>query len=308
MPSIGMKVFASCGVAPPECQEVAQAIATRADDESPMATADQYLRSLDWIRIVRSRTDVDWALASFSLGGSPTWIGTAVVLQPSGFTQSWRSVGGFYTKTGDPPTAGSGNAWYDPVGSESSDVPTGLIGFVDPEATLVQTFDGEGGLADEAVPDQGFFAVKMPLPGQVAFHQADHLMFTQALVRDEGPKETSNREQPPDRAYRAANAVVHLFLGEGYRAFAVDVWLTDDARGSAAALSGVLGRGVWKRAGPADGRGRHGDPSGFDFAYPVTGPGGKGDLMISFKLVQGSWEIEAISYSGFPPSGPGTSS
>ena len=102
-------------------------------------------------------------------------------------------------------------------------------------------------LADEAVPDRGFFAVKMPTPGQVAFHQGSRLMYTEALGRGVATAETSNRTEPPKRALEVGDAMAHSFLGYGFGSIAANVWLSDDARGSAAALSGVLGRGVWKR-------------------------------------------------------------
>jgi hypothetical protein len=300
-PAIGSRAYAACSIDQSDCERLALAIAAEMGGRSPQGTEAQYMRGLASIRVVPLPRGA-WVLASFDIGGSSTWVGTAALERSVfGFSPHWSLVGEFSVRAGDPPADGSGRAWYFPIGSDDAQVTYGLIGFVDPAATLAQTFDGEGDLTDQATPQDGYFAVLMPKPGQIAFHDGSRLWYTQGLTAVHYPPQSANRVKPAEGVVAAGDAIARDFLAGGVDSLPGDTWFGDDAAGRAHALSGVLGRGTWIRSGRPRGRGVEGDPESFGIGYPIRGPGGRGFLALGLQRIDGIWRVANIYYTSRPP-------
>jgi hypothetical protein len=282
------------------CEAIARAVAGELEHRDSRATAEAFLHGMATLQVFPAGAGA-WLMTSYRLDDRYIWIGTAVVYRSFfGFDSHWSVVGGFFVNPDDPPDRGSGHAWFDPVGLRREGVPDGLIGFADPNVTSVQTFGVAGVLVDGAEPQDGFFRVGMPLPGQIAIWQADRLLFTQALEQGPpgaGPRSATTSEESPADARDAGDRIVASLLNDGAAAIAPEVWVDPTSKGTTEALSAILRPGDWHRTTSPASRGLVGLPEHFVIAYPIEGPGGSGFLRISIQRVSDVWRLERADYT-----------
>jgi hypothetical protein len=300
-PADPTKAYAGCTALDREsCEAIARAVAVELERRDSMATAEAYLRGMATLQVFPAGLGA-WLMTSYWLGDRYMWIGTAVVHRSFlGFDSHWSVVGGFFVNPDDPPDRGSGHAWFDPVGLRREGVPDGLIGFADPNVTSVQTFGAGGVLVDGVEPQDGFFRVDMPLPGQIAIWQTDRLLFTQALEQGApgaGPPSSTTSEESPPEARDACDRIVESLLDDGAAAIAPEVWVDPTSKGTTEALSAILRPGDWHRTTTPASRGLVGLPEHFVIAYPIEGPGGSGFLRVLIQRVDDVWRLERADYT-----------
>jgi hypothetical protein len=299
-PADPTKAYAGCTVFDrADCEAIARAVAYELEHRDSRDKAEAFLRGMATLQVFPAGAGA-WLMTSYRLDDRYVWIGTAVVHRSFfGFDSHWSVVGGFFINDDGPPDPMSGHSWYDPVGLRREGVPDGLIGFADPTVTSIQTFGAGGVLVDSDEPQDGFFQVDAPLPGQIAIWRSDRLLSTQSQVQGTpgaAPRTPTTSEEAPADALAAGDRIVESLLRDGAAEMAPEVWLDPTSRGTTEALSAILRPGDWHRTTAPFSRGLVGLPDHDVIVYPIEGPGGSGYLGITIQRVNDLWRLEGASY------------